>query len=272
MTTSLTAAPIDRAGPAGLRPLPLWPGLLYFALPALMFRLLLYAGLERLPALGLSSFHATVVAVSVPCAILLVLAVAAFKAEGHPLTWPALAARLRLRPMRLRDLGVTVAAFVVGWLGTGILGFTALAIINAFPALAPPAFFPALLDPRTAMSGAAFTAFIGEPLTGNWSVPLLYFVMLFFNIFGEELWWRGIILPRQALVHGRWTWLVHGVLWTLFHVPFYPWQAFALLPTCLALAWVCHRQQNTTPGIIMHWLFNGAPLLLALVAAAGLLG
>jgi membrane protease YdiL (CAAX protease family) len=159
----------------------------------------------------------------------------------------------------------------VGWLGTGALSVTALALIAAFPALAPPSFFPALLDPRTAMSGAAFAAFIGEPLTGNWSVPLLYFVMLFFNIFGEELWWRGIILPRQALAHGRWTWLVHGVLWTLFHVPFYPWQILALLPTCLALAWVCHRQQNTTPGIVMHWLFNGLPLLLALVAAAGLL-
>jgi membrane protease YdiL (CAAX protease family) len=263
---------LPASGPAlaAPRPLPLAPALIYFALPALMFRVLLYAGLEYLPNLGLSTFHATIVAVTVPCAILFALACTVFKAEGHPLTWAAFTARLRLRPMTWREVLVAIAAYLIGGLGTGLLGFTALGLIARFPALAPPAFFPALLDPRATVDGAAFLAFVGEPLQGNWSVPLLYFVMLFFNIVGEELWWRGIILPRQTLVHGRWTWLIHGTLWALFHVPFYPWQLFALLPTCLALAWVAQRQQNTTAGLLMHTLFNGLPLVIALAGAFGL--
>jgi membrane protease YdiL (CAAX protease family) len=268
--TVLTASHPQPALPA-VRPLPLAPALLYFGLPALMFRVLLYAGLDVLPDWGLSSFHATVVAFSVPCAILLVAAGIAYRAEGRPLTWAAFAERLRLRPMTWRQVLVALVAFVISWLGTGLLGLTALWLIAAFPALAPPDFFPALLDPRVRLTGEGFVSFVGEPLAGNWSVPLLYFVMLAFNIFGEEFWWRGIVLPRQELAHGRWTWVVHGLLWTLFHVPFYPWQIFALLPTCLSLAWVCQRQRNTTPGILVHWLYNGLPLVVALAAAAGLL-
>ena len=271
MTTYAAAIAAPRPAALGPRPLPLWPALLAFLLPGLAFRVLLYGGLAGLPGLGLSAFHATVVAVTVPCALLFALAFIVYKAEGHPLTWPAFAARMRLRRMTGREVVVAGAAFLAGGLGTGLLGVTALGFIAAFPAFAPPAFFPALLDPRATVDGAAFAAFVGEPLTGNWSVPVLYCVMLFFNVFGEELWWRGILLPRQALAHGRWTWLIHGALWTLFHVPFYPWQIVALLPTCLALAWVTHRQQNTTAGIVMHYLFNGLPLVIALAAAAGLL-
>lgn len=270
LTPAASRGAAPPAAPA-LKPLPFWPALLIFVALGLLFRVLLYGGLAYLPGLGLSGFHATIVAVTVPCAVLFALAFAGFKAEGHPLTWAAFAARLRLRPMTLREVLVALAAFAAGTLGTGLLSVTALALIAAVPALAPPPFFPALLDPRATVSGEAFAAFVSEPLLGNWSVPLLYFVMLFFNIVGEELFWRGLLLPRQERAHGRWAWLVHGALWTLFHVPFYPWQIFALLPTCLALSWVAQRQQNTTAGLLMHTLFNGLPLVIAVAAAAGLL-
>jgi len=78
-------------------------------------------------------------------------------------------------------------------------------------------------------------------------------VMLSFNIFGEELWWRGYILPRQEEAYGRWTWAVHGLLWLLWHVAFYPWQVFALLLICLTVPYIAQRRQNIWPAIIIHW-------------------
>jgi hypothetical protein len=47
---------------------------------------------------------------------------------------------------------------------------------------------------------------------------LAWLPFFFFNIFGEELWWRGYIQPRQELLTKRYTWLVHGALWSLFHI------------------------------------------------------
>ena len=79
-----------------------------------------------------------------------------------------------------------------------------------------PDFFPPILDPRVTLSKDVFVDFVGAPLPGNWSVFILYAIILSFNIFGEELWWRGYILPRQELSHGRFTWLIHGLIGSPF--------------------------------------------------------
>jgi len=96
----------------------------------------------------------------------------------------------------------------------------------------------------------------------------LYFFILCFNVLGEELWWRGYILPRQELVHGKWTWLVHGILWTFFHLPFW-WNLLAMLPSTLSLPYVASRLKNTTPGIIAHFTMNGLGFVMILLGVLG---
>ena len=97
----------------------------------------------------------------------------------------------------------------------------------------------------------------------------LLLVSLAVATIGEELWWRGYILPRQELAHGQGTWFVHGVLWCLFHL-FAPWNVLSILPGCLALSFVAQRLKNTWPAIIAHGLANG--LLVLIVVVAGILG
>ena len=36
-------------------------------------------------------------------------------------------------------------------------------------------------------------------MQGRWELVFLFLLVLFFNVVGEELWWRGVILPRQEL-------------------------------------------------------------------------
>jgi len=46
--------------------------------------------------------------------------------------------------------------------------------------------------------------FMGLPLHGAWWILVYYaVVILVCNIGGEELWWRGYVLPRQELAFGR---------------------------------------------------------------------
>ncbi len=53
--------------------------------------------------------------------------------------------------------------------------------------------------------------FMGIPLAGAWWVLLGYLVYIVLNVFGEELSWRGYVLPRQELAFGEWTWAIHGI-------------------------------------------------------------
>jgi membrane protease YdiL (CAAX protease family) len=78
----------------------------------------------------------------------------------------------------------------------------------------------------------------------------------FFNIFGEELWWRGYVLPRQELLTGRATWLVHGALWALFHTGLGWMLIFLSTPIFVALPLVVQLRRNTTIGIVIHTVFG----------------
>ena len=109
--------------------------------------------------------------------------------------------------------------------------------------------------------------FMGIPLEGAWWVLFYYaIVMLLFNIGGEELWWRGYVLPRQELAFGPYAWVVHGFLWSAFHLFMQPTlsDTLRMSVTGLALSFVAQRTRNTWPGIIGH-SFGNLPFFLGLV-------
>ncbi len=272
MVTEMTQSAVGKTVSARVSPMPLWQALLYFGLPALLFRLSLYGGIPLLMGLsfGLHGFQANVVAFTVPSAILFALAFGFYKREGHALRWDELSLRFRLFRMSGRDWLWALGGLVVTFLSIGALGFTASLLIHAVPALTPPDFFAPWLQPGSNLDLGLYEYYIGAPLHGNWGVAALVLIMFFFNIFGEELWWRGYILPRQELVHGRLTWLVNGLLWLFWHAVFYPWQIVALLPICLILPYIAQRRQNTWVAIIIH-LQNAILGVIILLLVLGLI-
>ena len=111
------------------------------------------------------------------------------------------------------------------------------------------------------------TDFMGIPLLGAWWIPVYYaVVMLVFNIGGEELWWRGYVLPRQELAFGKMTWIVHGVFWSAFHLFMQPtlWDIVRMSISGVGLAYVAQRTKSTLPGIVGH-SFGNLPFFLSLV-------
>jgi membrane protease YdiL (CAAX protease family) len=61
--------------------------------------------------------------------------------------------------------------------------------------------------------------------------------------------------------------VVHATLRAMFHL-FAPWNFLAILPGCLALAWVAQRLRNTWPAIIAHALGNGLMVIPAAILGA----
>lgn len=137
----------------------------------------------------------------------------------------------------------------------GILSFTGK-WLAAFSFFAPPAFFPSEINP---LKKALPNTFLGTTVHGQWGYALGYALGWFFNIFGEELLFRGYMLPRQQVNYGKWAWLVHGLLWTAWHI-YWKWNLLSLLPVTMAIPFVVQKTQNTTTGLVVHGAMNLIPL------------
>lgn len=105
--------------------------------------------------------------------------------------------------------------------------------------------------------------------TGSPVLLATWVVFFAFNILGEELFWRGYILPRQELAFGSRAWMINGALWALFHLSFGWSLLLMLLPLLFVAPWPVQRRRNVWLGIILHGLYNGVPSLLL---ALGVLG
>lgn len=256
--TTLTNNTLITKAASVVKPLKPQQAIWHFLLAGLAVRLAVYQGIPLLQRLGAAPFEAYSVAFIVPTAVLLALAFGLAQAEGTPITWAGLTARFRLRRLTWRDSAWALGGFVTVLILTGAMQPIADWMLARLPFIQPPPHFPPMLNPRLqneALPGA-LAAWAGPEAVGNWGYALLAVLLFFFNNVGEELYWRGVIFPRQEQVHGRTTWLVHGLMWNLFHVPVYPWYAVAGLGITLVISFVAQKTQNTTAALLLHALAN----------------
>ena len=114
--------------------------------------------------------------------------------------------------------------------------------------------FPFLAEP----SGYSLGAFFDDPasraqLVGAWWVLGLFFVSALFNtVLGEELLFRGLLLPRMNGVAGKWDWVLNGFLFGIYHLS-QPWGILgsAIIGTVF-FAWPAKRYKCAWFGIIAH--------------------
>lgn len=113
-----------------------------------------------------------------------------------------------------------------------------------------------IMMPRIGLDATPFF-FRNMPLASEdrW-ILAVWPVFFFFNILGEEFLWRGYIQPRQELLTGAWTWLVHGTLWATWHIPMGLDLIVASLPIFFLLPAVVQLRQNTSIAIAAHAVFG----------------
>jgi membrane protease YdiL (CAAX protease family) len=145
-------------------------------------------------------------------------------------------ARMRVKKLTLTDTIWTIAGFV-------LLSFASFIIAD----MVLPRFH---IDPNPFF-------FQNMPLTGHYFwILAVWPLFFFFNIFGEEFLWRGYIQPRQELLTGRATWLVHGLLWAAWHLPMGLDLIFSALPIFFILPAIVQLRKNTTIAIVIHFVFG----------------
>jgi CAAX protease family protein len=77
-------------------------------------------------------------------------------------------------------------------------------------------------------------------------------VQLIFNtVLGEDLLFRGLLLPRMRGVFGRGDFVANGVLFAFYHLH-QPWSIPAALADVILTAYPTRRWQSVWMSIIVH--------------------
>ena len=136
------------------------------------------------------------------------------------------------------------------------------------PLFEPPRHLPAFIDPPVELDLVP-TEFLGAPLRGNWWILLWWVALLFLSNLGEELVWRGYILPRQELSLGKGAWVVNGLEWNFLVHAVLKWQYLGMLPSMLPIPWLAQRTKNTWASFVVHC---GGNLLIVVLLVPDIVG
>jgi uncharacterized protein len=128
------------------------------------------------------------------------------------------------------------------WLIPLLLGFGLEQLIPNFPV-------PVDRDLATFLTSTAGHQFFA----GAWGWFAVMVVFVIFNtVLGEELLFRGMLLPRMHGVFGRADWLANGALFALYHLHM-PWTIpVTFIDGPFLLAYPSRRFRSTWLGIIVH--------------------
>jgi membrane protease YdiL (CAAX protease family) len=125
-------------------------------------------------------------------------------------------------------------------------------------AVAPPLndlwtrIFPFLTEPPGYSAAAMFEPELRAQWVGAWNLLGLFFVMALFNTFlGEELLFRGVLLPKMTGVFGKWDWVANGVLFAFYHLH-QPWGLPGNILAGLVFAFTGKRFRSNWFPIILH--------------------
>lgn len=164
------------------------------------------------------------------------------KSEGYRISKTTWAERLRFRKITKRDLLWSLAGLIFVGLFSGLIMKGLELLIGEFD------------------HSPAFMSF--EPLTkGRYWLLMVWLPYWILNILGEEFLWRGVMLPRQEVAFGKYTWIIHGFGWGIFHIAF-GWQLLiTLIPLIFIQSYIVQKTKNSWVGVIMHGGLNGPSFL-----------
>jgi membrane protease YdiL (CAAX protease family) len=171
-----------------------------------------------------------------------VLVVALVWREQHSLRWAVLRDALWLRSPRSPRSGR------IG----GRVWLILIPLIVAFAVV--PELVPAIPSPENRDFGAFLESAAGQSfMSGNWAWFGLMVVLWVFNtVLGEELLFRGFLLPRMNGVFGRGDWVANGILFAAYHLHV-PWVIVeTLLVDTFIVSYPTKRYRSAWIGIAVH--------------------
>ncbi len=178
-----------------------------------------------------------------------VLSVIILKSELGSLSWVKVKERLWLNhPIDSKSgkpnkklywyvIPVILYAALIGQ--TGLFNFVGEFLVKVFPSLAPP--------PYVLIKNLATPEFAGA-----WYIVVIALVSSVFNyLLGEELFFRGILLPKMNGTFGKFDWAINGVLFATYHVHKIQDVPVFIFST-IFIAYLNKKYRSFYPALIIH--------------------
>ena len=233
-----------------------------FVVSSLLITACVYLAIPAFMRLGLLFGEAYLFCFYAPFVLLSLGSFFIFRREYGSWSWKAFRGRARLERFDRRSAVWTFTFLVLISAGYFVVSEAGKCIAANGSFLAPPDFMPGGLNPNKVMRPGFF---FDVPLAGKWWFAAAYLAGWFFNIFGEEFMFRGILLPIDEKSFGKTAWLFQGTLWGLWHV-YWKWNFIPLtLFVALPLVFVVQKTRNTWTGIIIHGILNIIPLVYIII-------
>ena len=106
-------------------------------------------------------------------------------------------------------------------------------------------------------------------LSGSWGWFAVIATLAVFNtVLGEELLFRGLLLPRMNGAFGNRDWLANGVLFAVYHLHM-PWVIPAALADTFIISYPAKRYRSALIGIAVHSAQSVVILALSLSLVLG---
>jgi membrane protease YdiL (CAAX protease family) len=242
-----------------VKPLSLWKSILIGAIIAGIALVCFYFLRPLLEKAGLNEYAAYLISLSLGLIVILIWAVLSFLSEENDRTFKAFLIRVRLNHLIPKWFYWAFGLAIIMFLSTVILS-PVLSWLISHNIIPLPQDVPDYINPSKQLSIDK----VKEQLINQGVIPLIPIVLLI-NIFSEEIFWRGIILPRQELQHGKNAFWIHGITWGFTHL-FQFWLLLPILIGSIALAYVIQRTKCTWISIVAHLLNNGLPFLIMALA------
>lgn len=177
-----------------------------------------------------------------------VVAFIILRREVKPFTWEKIKERMWLFTPTHPRTGVrsnrsylwTIPLIVLSqaYYAFGAFGWLDELWVKTFPFLAPPPY--------------AFLDYLAGPAVGQWWLLGVIAVLIVFNyLLGEELIFRGILLPKMNGVFGKWDWVANGLLFSTYHL-----HRIWGMPSTLLIDWIypwaAKRFKSYWVAVIVH--------------------
>lgn len=225
-----------------VKPLKFFPALGLFAIPAGIM-IAMYYGLFQMLLGRFGKPGAYYFSYIVAFLTILFLAVAMFYYRGDedvPATWENLRIRFSLKKLTKNDwkwILITLIPIIPLTIGMGMLNTWLIDVLNI----------------TIPWSGIWENQVIDPDVFPTVFQIIMMILLLCVEVTAEEVFFRGYLYPRQEKVHGKWTWVVHGLMWFAYHA--YKW--FNMLPflfNSLLIPLLWHKTKNTSASMISHFI------------------
>jgi len=196
-----------------------------------------------------------------------------YREEGD-LRWATLKRRLRLhKPLDPKTgeprgklwLWLIPLILLHAIVAVGLLSMVDDWVSKTIPFIAPP--------PGYELGEFLMSPEAGPLFNGVWGILGMFLILAFFNIFGEEFLFRGVLLPKMNGVFGKWDWVANGVIGILYHVSM-PWTWFGTTGFTWIFFYALPAKyfRSTWFSIIIHGSINVVWAIMFLALILGLAG